>query len=311
MSNNNQFPESKQKQYLRRKHLAYLASRKNTLARSLNYLGLPSAEMLDVEMWSSVLDSITAVEREEELIVPMKRKAQDIGVRSNLVVLEMDLLRASNLLALDDYTAHAVIGELSLPQRKSVQRARGIPYDVINLDMYSGFLYPKEREPTEAVVVLSNLIRYQARYKHPFVLILTYQLRDKGAEDYDAFISEALRELAKDSSGTETVDAVREFYTAKRIVNQPPHLRRLRFCVPIYVHKVAHESYQVRSLGAWFYKNFYHTSLLFEPREWQGSLGRLWPPPDEIKELLEAPMTRIEEKDGELVFTDLPAPVIP
>jgi len=308
MAHKNPFPDGPEKQYLRRKHLVYLADRKSMLGRNLTYFGLPCVEMLDVEMWSPVLDSITAVEREEELIVPMKRRAQDIGVRGKFVVLEMTLLEASQSLALDDQMAQLLIAQLSLPKQKAVQRARAIAYDVMNLDLYGGFLYPKEGEPPESVEILPNLIHHQAKHRHPFVLILTYEARDTGAEDYDSFILEALSQLEKVTNSTKEV---REYYTAKKIAKNPPHLRRLRFCVPVYLHKVAHDSYQVRSLGAWYYKQYYHTALLFEPREGQGSLGQPWPPADEIKELLAAPLFRIDEKDGDVELKELPAPIIP
>jgi hypothetical protein len=104
---------------------------------------------------------------------------------------------------------------------------------------------------------------------------------------------------------------VREYYTAKKIDDQPPNLRRLRFCVPVYLHKIASDHFQVRSLGAWYYKTFYHTALFFEPRKGKTVLGKAWPPLDEFKELLRVPMTRLETDDfGQIIKKNLPAPFL-
>ena len=71
MPNDNKFPESRQKEYLRDLHFATLAERKIATGRELAYLGLPSADMLDIKLWRSVLQHITAVEQDPSLVLPM------------------------------------------------------------------------------------------------------------------------------------------------------------------------------------------------------------------------------------------------
>jgi hypothetical protein len=308
-NNNNPFPDSEQKAYLRRLHFAYLVNMRNSIGRDLHYFGLPSAEMLDVQLWRSVLGQITAVERESSLILPMYRKAEVIGVRSKLILLETNLVEATRLLALEERVANISIAQLSLPEQKKLLRARSVPYDVINLDMCGGFLYKRDQEERDNLQVLENLITSQSRFKNKFLLVLTFALRDTGREDYDQFIVESLSRL-KDLGVN--VEEVQDFYMTDKVVGQPPNLRKLRYCVPTYLHKVAHQSFQVRSLGAWYYKTFYHTALLFEPRKSKGALGQPWPPMDEFKELLRAKMIRVDVNDQQQIITkELIAPSLP
>src|SRR6266567_8274824 len=101
MFNNNPFPESLEKDYLRRFHLLYtLANYSESIERSLAYFGLPSAEMLDVALWKPLLGHITAVERDTNLSLHMYRTAQKLGIRDKTVILEMSLVEVAKLLAM-------------------------------------------------------------------------------------------------------------------------------------------------------------------------------------------------------------------
>lgn len=309
MCDNNPFPESAQKAYLRRIHLKYLADYSRALGRELAYLGLPSAEMLDVKLWRPVLGHITAVERDSDVAMLMYRTAQRIGIRQKTVIIEMDLVKTIRLLAMEDDVAKLSLAELPLSEQDKIQRVRNMGHDVINLDLCGGFLYPKQAGESENVKLLHYLIEFQAKFESPFVLIVTFNLRDTGRDHYDSFITETLGQL--DSLRIDTLE-VKEFYTATDIEGQPPNLRRLRFCVPTYLHNTAFKAFQVRSFGAWYYKTFYHTRLLFEPRQGKSALGLPWPPIDEFKELLRAPMKRIDlDTNKEIVLNDLPAPSLP
>jgi hypothetical protein len=309
MANINPFPESDQKSHLRRIHLKYLVDYKQALGRDLAYFGLPSAEMLDIKLWRQVLGHITAVERDSDVAMIMYRTAQRLGVRRKTVIIEGDLVDTARLLAMEDDVAKLSLAELPLSEQDKIHRVRNIGHDVINLDLCGGFLYAKKLGESENARLLRYLIEFQAKHKNPFVLIITFNLRDTGKDDYDSFIAEALNHL--DSLGIDTSE-VRDFYTASEIKGQPPNLRRLRFCVPTYLHKIAFEDFQARSFGAWYYKTFYHTRLLFEPRQGGGALGLTWPPVDEFKELLRAPLKRLEvDANGAIVLADLPAPSLP
>jgi hypothetical protein len=288
----NEFPESLEKSHLRHIHLKAIASRSQVLGRPLAYLGLPSAEMLDVRLWKPYLRQITAIERDPDMATQMYRTAMMQGIRGKLLVIEKDLYEAARLLAMDDRSADLSVSTLYGADRESIRLARNVSYDIINLDLYGGFLYPSSANREDKnTQILRDLISYQARHQAGFILLLTFNLRDSGRDDYLDFISDAMRQL---SAANVDISEINRFYTSNKKVNdQPPNLIRMRFCVPAFIHKTAFEHFEVRIQGAWTYKTFYCASLLFEPRKGGGSLGLSWPPIDEFKRLLAAPLFRL------------------
>lgn len=294
MSNENKFPESYQKQYLRDTHFATLAERKRVLGEGLAYLGLPSAEMLDIKLWRSVLRRITAVEQDPALITPMLRTAYMLGIADKLTVIEKDLNEVAALFAMDEKSAKLSISQLTPSEQNKISQARSIGYDIINLDPYGGFLYPAE-EADKNTELLKNLIRFQARHNRSFMLIITFQLRDTGREHYLDFINATLDQLSE--QGVD-VTKTRDWYTVEGTKSPSPTLRRLKFCVPIYLLKIAYDSFQVKSYGAWQYKNFYHTALFFEARSKKNVLGvSPYPPVDQCKEIINRDVVHVKAKD--------------
>jgi len=310
MSNDvNPFPESVEKDYLRNYHLLHsLADQIESIGRPLNYFGLPSAEMRDVATWQPLLGSITAIERDPDVALALYKTAQKLGIRNRTIVIEMRLAEIANLLAMEEKLVQLSLASLWVNVQEKVNRVRQIHHDVINLDLCGGFLYAKHEE-SENAKILRHLFEFQAKQKTAFILIVTFALRDMGKEDYDKFIKETLDHLESLKINTKEV---RDYYTAQKVENQPPNLRRLRFCFPVYLHKIAFDHFQVRSLGAWYYKTFYHTALFFEPRKGRNILGKAWPPLDEFKDLLCVPMIRLESDAlGQVVRKVLPAPTLP
>ena len=307
MFNDNPFPESIEKDYLRKFHLLHtLANYRESVGRSLAYLGLPSAEMLDVAMWKPLLNHITGIERDTDLALRMYRVAQKLGIREKTVIIEMPLAEITKLLAMEDKEVQLSLEQLRPSVQNKINLVRATTHDIINLDLCGGFLYRGKRAESENAKVLHHLVDFQAKQKTAFTLIVTFALRDTGKDDYNSFIVETLDHL--DSLNIDTSE-IREYYTTSDIQLQPPNLRRLRFCFPTYLHKIAFDNFQVSSLGAWYYKTFYHTALFFEPRKGRSALGKSCPPLDEFKELLRAPMTRLQTDDrGQIVRIDLPAP---
>lgn len=307
-ANFNPFPESPQKAFLRRYHLNnYLAPYRDQIGRDLTYFGLPSAEMYDVELWSRILGYISAVERETNIALKMYRKAQKIGVRDKISIIEMDLTETTRLLAMDERDIELSLSSLSGPIAKKIRKARSMGYDVINIDLCGGFLYPSEKQDGSAYEkMLRNLIAFQAKQKTSFILVVTFSTRDAGRSEYGKFISETLKFL--EASGND-VSEITRFYTAKTVKGQPPNLRRLRFCIPTYLHKISYEYFEVQGLSAWYYKNFFHTALFFRLRQGHGILGP-WPPPDEVKELLKTSLTHVTIHEDEIVLNELVAPTL-
>lgn len=299
MPDNNPFPDSPEKRFLRRIHLDYLSERKKVLGRELSYFGLPSAEMADVKLWRSVLGNITAVERLAPVAESMYRTAQTMGIRSRMVLLEDSLLDVARMLAKPECDMGAALPTLSLAEQGKIQRARSIGYDVINLDLCGGFLYPKKSGESDNAEILKLLIAFQARHGMPFLLIVTFNLRDAGGDEYDAFILEVLDQIKR--MGIQVSDLQRYYTEAAK--GQPPQLRRLRFCVPAYLHQRAHEYFAAKSVGSWYYKTFYHTALFFETRKGPKTLGMPWPPIDEFRDLLATPTLRLQSDTGGTVRT--------
>jgi hypothetical protein len=304
MNGSNPFPESPEKAHLRRLHLARLAKHKQEIGRDLSYLGLPSAEMLDVRVWRPVLGQITAIERDRNVAAAMYRTAQMLEIRDRTIIVEDDLYQVARILAMEDTDARRRIAEMLPSEREKYGKIREIPYDVINLDLCGGFLYLRDDGSSENADTLKYIIDHQGRNSCPFFLILTFNLRDTGRDDYVRFISETLDGLDTFEFDTR---ALRNYYLADEHEGQPPNLRRLRFCVPIFLLRAAFERFNVSSLGAWYYKTFYHSALYFEPRP-QGALGTTWPPIPQFKALLNATLHRVQVIDDEPVLSPLEAP---
>lgn len=266
--------------------------------------------MLDVRIWQEVLGHITAIERYADVALDMCRTAQLIGVRGRTAVIELPLAEAMRLLALGEQDANLAISQLPFPLQQRIRCIRSVKHDVINVDLCGGFLYPRENGEAENAELLKNLVLFQARQKNPFLLIITFNLRDTGKDDYDQFIAETL--IALDNIDIKT-DELREFYLGKGVrAEQPANLRRLRFCLPTFLQKIAYEKFEVTSLGAWYYKSaFYHTALFFQPRYGTSALGLTWPPIDEFRTLLRAELQLVKaDPEGNVSIRELPAPVL-
>lgn len=299
--NKNPYPESLEKDELRLIHLRTLFSYRKIIGRDLAYFGLPSAEMLDVKLWKPVLGHITAVERDHDVATDMYRTAQLIGVRNRMIILERSLVEVAKLMALDekDFSLHA--SQLPLITLNNLRKIRSVPHDVYNLDFCGGFLYPKENGDSDNVDTLKNLIAFQSKHRHKFILITTLNWRDTGKDDYNGFIKNTLDNL---KGLNIDVSDLEKFY----LKPNAKQLTRLRFCIPTYIHKIAFDKFEVRSLGAWTYKTFYHTAMVFEPRQGKSALGLSWPPVEEFKDLLRIPLTQLTSENGKLIATDLSAP---
>lgn len=308
MLNQNPFPESREKQYLRRLHLKFLLEYKKRENRDLAYFGLPSVNMLDVILWKDVLYHVTAVEKVSENALMMYRTAELHKIRDKCIIVEKDLAEILEILAMKDETCALTLSSMSPQVRQNIERVKNIKHDIFNLDFCGGFLYPDSEGNAVNAELFKNLIKYQSKHKHPFILIITFNLRDTGANQYDKYIVDSLNALKERGLDIEKLE---EYYLADSIPDQPRNLRRLRFCAPIYIHQEAFNSFQVSCMGAWFYKTLYHTVLLFEPRIDNRTLGTLWPPLDECKALLRSKLTRIEScKDDSIELIELETPYV-
>ena len=285
-------PDSHQKRYLRTQAITLLTGLKNELGRGLNYFGLPSGRMLDILTWKALLDQVFAVERERDTATEMYRTAGELGIRSKFHAYEMDLVDITRLLALDDDSFKTSLGNLRPAEQKSVLAARATGFDVVNIDLCGGFLYSKNTN----VEAIQQIISHQARRNTSFTLITTLEERDLGGKEYDRFIDETLTELQKMGLNT---SEVRQYYLDPKSNGEARHLRRMRFCVPIFLLKLGNDHFRVSLESTATYKNFFHVVMRFVARTQKTYLGSLWPPVGEVRDILAVPLRRINSGESD------------
>lgn len=305
---NSPFPDSEQKNHLRLYHLENtLPELRRDLGHDLNYFGLTSANMTDIKRWRFFIDKIVAVENDRRVADLIFRTASSLQVRARTTVIERDLELVCQIMAEGDDSAQDILAGAELDRLKTI---KSTPYHIINLDFCSGFVFPRHDNTSSGTRSISNLISYQSKYEDPFVMLLTFATRDSGADDYDMFIESTLNAIGE--AGFET-SKLRRFYLATNPRSVPPQLRRLKFCVPVWIHKKGFERYHVSTIGTWYYKTFYHTAIRFRPRLNSGVLGAsTWPPVDEMKGLLDGPIVKIftDGDTGRVLVDEIEVPSI-
>jgi hypothetical protein len=268
--------------------------------RKLVYFGLPSAGMLDVKSWKSVIGHVFAIESDPHLAERMCRTAVQQGIRKTMTLLEMKLSDVLSFLGTEEHNISLKLDQYTRATQDKLLSLRRTAIDIVNLDLCGGFLYPDSNKESKHPQGLENLIYHQQKFSASFLLILTYQVRDTGAGDYDLFISETLDILG--NFGLDT-DCAREYYLSSESSDHPLHLRRMRFSIPSYVLKVAYDHFRVKMGRAYYYKNFYHAVFRMDPRKDQGALGT-WPPVDELIELLHTPLIHLTSRGSSGIQKD-------
>jgi hypothetical protein len=200
---NNNFPDSAAKRELRRqdaRRLAAFQSEKG-FPSGLNYCGMPSVEFLDVQAWQSVLRSVCALEYDQDML-------QDMRIEWDRLCLDLPIHFVKNDILDFLKTSNDV-------------------YDLYNLDFYGGFLHANNRGASRCADAIRNLISRQASRANSFVLIATFNVRDKGAVEYLQFIDRVPKALR----GWENVDACCNAHKKNNIT-------RLKLCFPYFCWQV-------------------------------------------------------------------------
>ena len=175
----NRFPDSAAKRELRRQDARRLVAfrEERNFRLGLHYCGMPSVEFLDVKAWRNVLRSVCAVEWEEDTLQDMRIEWDRLSLGLPIHFVPSDIL---------DFI-----------------RNSKDTYDVYNLDFYGGFLNPNNRGAPRCPDAIRKLIVRQAEKASSFVLIATFNVRDKGAREYLDFVNDVPRAL----KGWENVEA--------------------------------------------------------------------------------------------------------
>jgi len=167
----NPFPDSVEKQALRRRDAVFLEEfRAQTLGRGLRYCGLTSAEFKDIQAWRLNLSSVHAVEIDKKVLNDMDINWRRLKLGIPLQVVSADLL---------DYL-----------------RLSTTPcFDLYNFDFYGGFTNPRRDGSSRCREAIRSLTSRHREDKCSFAIIATFNIRDRGVEQYDAFLNEVRSEL--------------------------------------------------------------------------------------------------------------------
>lgn len=199
----NRFPDSREKRALRRRDAWFLEGFVKNVGHTLDYCGMPSVEFLDVEAWLPSLRSVVAVEYDAEVANDMRierdRQQLPFGVR----IVEDEMSRF--LIETDEV------------------------FDVYNLDLYTGFVNPQRKATSGSVAALRAVFGRQSQQQRSFVLITTFNVRDKGADEYLKFLESAKRELRGRAGAEENLAA-----------HMATQATRLKICFPFFCWQQAH-----------------------------------------------------------------------
>jgi hypothetical protein len=163
----NRFPDSPEKRELRRRDGRIISRFRSSYAGAgLHYCGMPSVEYLDILEWQDNIREVTAVEYDGETLSDMRIQWSRLGLDSKI---ECNWLQGD---ILDVLT--------------SSSRA----FDLYNLDFYAGFVYRSKDGNARCTEAVKSLITTQAKAEKSFILITTFNVRDKGLLDYLGLVND-------------------------------------------------------------------------------------------------------------------------
>jgi hypothetical protein len=292
----NVFPESKEKKFIRDRIFTNdIIPLSENIDKSLVYFGLPSASMRDVKKWKSTLEKVVAVERNQEVAKKIYRIATKIQIRKRLILFEMEVNRVLYMLSLEDSLFNSEVSGLPSHTQDKFSIIRKTPFRVVNLDYFGGFLYPSDDGSNKHSKSLDYLSKHQAKFGEPFLLFLTFQIRDDGADHYDHFIEETIN--AMENSGGIRSPSIVPYFTESDFSEVSMHLRRMKFCIPVFILKLFYEDYDVSINNIYKYKSFLFFSIRMDPRPESGALGR-WPPVEDIHRIVSEDVLSLSSPEG-------------
>jgi len=244
-SSGNSFQGSLEKNEIRKSwDLPLIVKMATTVRRRLAYFGMPGPEIEDVRSWKDHLAFVTAVEylrsgRDRNVDLDRHRQISSrLSGQSLSGDLSFQVLRGD----VDDIILKGLDNDGTYPQRRAV-RPDGVVqfrYDLVNLDYCGGIAYKSKAStgPSRRVRALQKLFERQEGI--PFVLLLSFNVRQMLDEELTSFLRQYRRDL--DPAFHSIVD----WYAGR---SNGDKWYKLKAAVPLYVHQVAEQArFKVRCL---------------------------------------------------------------
>jgi hypothetical protein len=298
--------QGKEKNYIRRLDYAnHVVPMRKKKGEKIIYFGLPSPGMRDVQMWSEELAHIFAIERDPNSSQLIQRKSTEIGVRGITTIVELTLGEVAEILSVKERHLSQETSGYTTATQERLKRLRHSSFDVVNIDLCGGLVYSDAASDDTYVDHIMSVVEHQKRVGGNFEMLLTFQLRDTGADDYEKWIIETLDQVEKEGKDTEEM---RKYYLSKDYTEQSIHLRRMSFCVPSWILKECFESFLIKPGILVKYNNFIHLTFSFKERSQSGAFGE-WPPTEELLQLLQLDVRRVfQDKNEDLQIEQVSSP---
>src|SRR6266481_7751050 len=162
----NHFPDSLEKQTLRRRDAIFLEEFKSRSGvQGLRYCGLTSTEFKDIQVWHPHLASVRAVEIKSSVVNDMEINWRRLKFGLPFEIVSGDIL---------DY----------------LRKPGTSCFDLYNLDFYGGFTNPKSDGTSRCREMILSLCSRHREQKLSFALIATFNVRDRGVEQYDLLLND-------------------------------------------------------------------------------------------------------------------------
>jgi hypothetical protein len=198
----------------------------------LNYLGLPSVNMVDLIQWESYFNHFSAVERGKNENGFVEQHNLMLTAFQNNLASRMDLIRGD-------------IDEILIIGHDIFGNTLKFPYDVISLDYSGGLIYKDRLGYSQRIDAIGKLIEEQAYRNKDFLLFISCNMDSEDKGEIRRLFSDINRELCKIG-----IDATA---TIQAYLDHGLDEVRLKVYVPFVIQNLSEKSYQMEMLKPIFY----------------------------------------------------------
>lgn len=164
-------------------------------SQKLIYFGLPGRNMTDVIEWKEYIEKIFAVEIDE--------------IERHLIMVTAFQNRLDKMLEV----FVGDIDELLLRGCDKYETPLDCAFDLINLDYYGGLIYKDLKGDSKRIEALRKLIERQRLNKQDFLLLLTFNTRNRDEDEFDKTLDQIDLEL--DSVGLDVSPSIDWYIDAR------------------------------------------------------------------------------------------------